>query len=450
MSSFDYDLFAIGAGSGGVRASRISASYGARVAVAEESDLGGTCVNLGCIPKKLFVYASHFRDDFEDAAGYGWSVGERSVDWSKLLANKDREIARLNEIYRKLLSDAGVDLLDGRARVVDPHTVEVAGKTVTAGNILVATGGRPVVPEIPGIELAITSNEAFHLSVLPERAIVVGGGYIAVEFAGIFHGLGVDTTQLYRGPLFLRGFDDDLRQTLASQMRSNGLDLRFDANIASIAKSSGGLCATLEDGSTLEADVILYATGRSPNTREIGLEEAGVTLNGKGAVSVDEFSRSSVPSIWAIGDATDRINLTPVAIHEGMCLAKTLFADQPSRPDHSNVASAVFSQPPIGTVGLAEAAARDAYGEIDVYRSSFRPLKHALTGRDETTMMKVIVDRASDRVIGVHMLGAEAGEIIQGFAVALKCGATKAQFDATIGIHPTAAEEFVTLRDPVG
>jgi glutathione reductase (NADPH) len=450
MSSFDYDLFTIGAGSGGVRASRISASYGARVAVAEESDLGGTCVNLGCIPKKLFVYASHFRDDFEDAAGYGWSVGERSVDWSKLLANKDREIARLNEIYRKLLSDAGVDLLDGRARVVDPHTVEVAGKRVTAENILVATGGRPVVPEIPGIELAITSNEAFHLSVLPERAIVVGGGYISVEFAGIFHGLGVDTTQLYRGPLFLRGFDDDLRQALASQMRSNGLDLRFDANIASIAKSSGGLCATLEDGSTLEADVILYATGRSPNTREIGLEEAGVALNGKGAVSVDEFSRSSVPSIWAIGDATDRINLTPVAIHEGMCLASTLFADQPSRPDHSNVASAVFSQPPIGTVGLAEAAARDAYGEIDVYRSSFRPLKHTLTGRDEITMMKLVVDRASDRVVGVHMLGPEAGEIIQGFAVALKCGATKAQFDATIGIHPTLAEEFVTLRDPVG
>jgi glutathione reductase (NADPH) len=449
MSDFDYDLFTIGAGSGGVRASRISASFGARVAVAEVSDLGGTCVNLGCIPKKLFVYASHFRDDFEDAAGYGWSVGERSVDWSTLLGNKDREIARLNEVYRELLSDAGVDLLDGRARVVDPHTVEVAGKTFTAEHILVATGGRPVVPEIPGIELAITSDQAFHLSVLPERAIVVGGGYIAVEFAGIFHGLGVDTTQLYRGPLFLRGFDDDLRKTLASQMRQRGLDLRFDANVASIEKSSGGLRATLDDGSTLEADVILYATGRSPNTREMGLEEVGVALDGKGAVSVDEFSRSSVPSIWAIGDATDRINLTPVAIHEGMCLAQTLFADQPTRPDHSNVASAVFSQPPIGTVGLAETAARDAYGEIDVYRSSFRPLKHALTGRNETTMMKLIVDRASDRVIGIHMLGPEAGEIIQGFAVALKCGATKAQFDATIGIHPTSAEEFVTLRDPV-
>jgi glutathione reductase (NADPH) len=449
MPNFDYDLFAIGAGSGGVRASRISASFGAKVAVAEKSDLGGTCVNLGCIPKKLFVYASHFRDDFEDAVGYGWSVGERSVNWSTLLANKNREIARLNEIYRKLLSDAGVDLLDGRARVVDPHTVEVAGKTITAANILVATGGRPAVPETPGIELAITSDDAFHLSVLPERAVVVGGGYIAVEFAGIFHGLGVATTQLYRGPLFLRGFDDDLRKTLASEMRQRGLDLRFDANVASIEKSSGGLRATLEDGSALEADVILYATGRSPNTREIGLEQVGVELDGKGAVLVDEFSRSSIPSIWAIGDATDRINLTPVAIHEGMCLARTLFAGEPSRPDHSNVASAVFSQPPIGTVGLAEAAARDAYDAIDVYRSSFRPLKHTLTGRNETTMMKLIVDRASDRVVGVHMLGPEAGEIIQGFAVALKCGATKAQFDATIGIHPTSAEEFVTLREPV-
>jgi glutathione reductase (NADPH) len=449
MTRFDYDLFAIGAGSGGVRASRMSASFGARVAVAEESDLGGTCVNLGCIPKKLFVYASHFRDDFEDAAGFGWSVGERSVDWSTLLANKDQEIARLNEIYRKLLSDAGVDLLDGRARVVDPHTVEVAGKTVTAANIVVATGGRPSVPEIPGIEYAITSDDAFHLSVLPERAIVVGGGYIAVEFAGIFHGLGVATTQLYRGPLFLRGFDDDVRKTLASEMRQRGLDLRFDANVASIEKASSGLCATLADGSKLEADAILYATGRSPNTREIGLEEAGVELDGKGAVSVDEFSRSSVPSVWAIGDATDRINLTPVAIHEGICLAKTLFADEPTRPDHSNVASAVFSQPPIGTVGLTEFAAREAYGEIDIYRSSFRPLKHTLTGRNETTMMKLVVDRASDRVIGVHMVGPEAGEIIQGFAVSLKCGATKAQFDSTIGIHPTSAEEFVTLRDPV-
>ncbi len=449
MARFDYDLFAIGAGSGGVRASRVSASFGARVAVAEESDLGGTCVNLGCIPKKLFVYASHFRDDFEDAAGFGWSVGERSVDWSTLLANKDREIARLNEIYRKLLFDAGVDLLDGRVRVVDPHTVEVAGKTITAGNILVATGSRPSVPEIPGIELAITSDDAFHLPFLPRRVIVVGGGYIAVEFAGIFHGLGVATTQLYRGPLFLRGFDDDVRAALASEMRQRGLDLRFDTNVASIEKSSGGLRATLEDGSTLEADTILYATGRSPNTRGIGLEQAGVELDDKGAVSVDDLSRSSVPSIWAIGDATDRINLTPVAIHEGMCLAKTLFADQPTRPDHSNVASAVFSQPPIGSVGLTETAAREAYGEIDVYRSSFRALKHTLTGRNETTTMKLIVDRASDRVIGVHMVGPEAGEIIQGFAVALKCAATKAQFDATIGIHPTSAEEFVTLRDPV-
>jgi glutathione reductase (NADPH) len=449
MAEFDYDLFVIGAGSGGVRAGRVSASLGARVAVAEESDLGGTCVNLGCVPKKLFVYAAHFRDDFEDAAGFGWSLGDRGFDWPNLVANKDREIARLNEIYRKLLVDAGVDLIEERARVHDAHTLEVGGRTITAANILIATGSQPSMPDLPGIELALTSDQIFHLSELPQRVVVVGGGYIAVEFAGIFHALGVETTQLYRGPLFLRGFDDDVRNFLASEMRARDLDLRFETNVASIEKVAGGLRATLEDNSILETDAILYATGRVPKTRGIGLEEAGVALDAKGAVSVDAFSRSSVPSIWAIGDATDRINLTPVAIHEGTCVANTLFGRVDTKPDHTGVASAVFSQPPIGTVGPSEAAAREIHGEIDIYRSTFRALKHTLTGREEQTLMKLIVDRASDRVVALHMVGADAGEIIQGFAVALKCGATKAQFDATIGIHPTSAEEFVTMRDPV-
>jgi len=449
MTGFDYDLFVIGAGSGGVRASRVAASLGARVAVAEESNLGGTCVNLGCVPKKLFVYAAHYRDDFEDAAGFGWSLGDRSFDWPSLVANKDREIARLNGIYRRLLVDAGVDLIEEHACVHDAHTLEVAGRTITAANILIATGSQPSMPDIPGIELALSSDQIFHLAELPRRIVVVGGGYIAVEFAGIFHALGVATTQLYRGPLFLRGFDDDVREFLAAEMRARKLDLRFEARVSSIERSGGGLRVKLDDGSFLETDAILYATGRVPKTRGIGLEQAGVELNAKGAVNVDAFSRSSVPSIWAIGDATDRINLTPVAIHEGTCVAKTLFGGVETRPDHTGVASAVFSQPPIGTVGPTEAVAREIHGEIDVYRSTFRALKHTLSGRAERTLMKLIVDCASDRVVALHMVGADAGEIIQGFAVALKCGATKAQFDATIGIHPTAAEEFVTMRDPV-
>jgi glutathione reductase (NADPH) len=447
--SRDYDMFVIGAGSGGVRASRVSAGIGARVAVAEDKDLGGTCVNVGCIPKKLFVYASHYREEFEDSAGFGWTVSPQAFDWPTLLQNKNKEIMRLNEIHDKLLADAGVQLVRGRARIVDPHTVEVDGQTFTATNILVATGGWPSVPSIPGIEHAITSNEAFHLEALPKRAIVVGGGYIAVEFAGIYRGLGVDVTQLYRGPMFLRGFDEDVRTGLAEEMQKKGFDLRFESNIASIEKGSTGLCATLDDGSTLEADVILYATGRTPNTRGIGLEEAGVELAKNGAVVVDEYSRSSVPSIWAIGDATDRVNLTPVALHEAMCLASTLFRGEPTRPVHSDVASAVFSQPPIGSVGLTEAQAREQFPEIDIYRSRFRALKHTMTGSPEQTLMKLIVDRASDRVVGIHMLGPEAGEIVQGFSVAVKCGATKSQFDATIGIHPTSAEEFVTMREPV-
>ncbi len=449
MAQYDFDLFVIGAGSGGVRASRMSASYGARVAVAEERYLGGTCVNVGCIPKKLLVYAAHYGEDFEDAAGFGWTVGERSFDWARLIENKDREIARLNSVYARLLDDAGVKRIEGRARVVDAHTVEVAGRRHTAANLLIATGGWPTLPEIPGIEHAITSNEAFYLKELPRSVIVVGGGYIAVEFAGIFNGLGARTTELYRGELFLRGFDDDVRRTLADEMRKKGVELRFGANVARIEKQGSSLRAVLADGTALEAEQILYATGRAPNVAGLGLEAAGVVLDDAGAVVVDELLRTSVPGIFAIGDVTNRLNLTPVAIHEGMAVAATLFAGRPTSPDHADVPTAVFSQPSIGTVGLTESAARERYGALDVYRTSFRPLRHTLTGREEKTMMKLVVDRASQRVVGAHMVGPDAGEIIQGIAIAIKLRATKADFDRTIGIHPTAAEEFVTMRTPL-
>jgi glutathione reductase (NADPH) len=450
MATYDFDLFVIGAGSGGVRASRISAGYGARVAVAEERDLGGTCVNVGCVPKKLMVYGSHFAEDFEDAAlGYGWTVGERSFDWASFIAKKDAEIHRLNGIYGNILDTAGVTLIEGRARIEDPHTVAVGGARYTAEHILVATGSWPRMPDEPGSELAISSNEIFHLAEQPRRLLVIGGGYIATEFACIMHGFGSEVVQLYRGPLFLRGFDDDVRVALADEMRKKGMDLRFDRTVQRIDKGTAGLRATLNDGSVVEADQVFCAIGRVPLTAELGLAEAGVELDASGAVVVDEYSRSSVPSIHAIGDVTDRINLTPVAIHEGMCLAATLFDGRPTKPDHRDVPKAVFSQPNVGSVGLSEAEAREEYAEIDIYRSHFRPMKHTLTGRDEKTLMKLVVDRESDRVVGLHMVGPEAGEIVQGFAVAIKCGATKAQFDATIGIHPTAAEEFVTMREPV-
>jgi len=452
MSDFDYDLFTIGAGSGGVRASRMSARYGARVAVAEERYLGGTCVNVGCVPKKLFVYASHFSEEMADARSFGWTPGEASFDWHRLIANKDREIARLNGVYRRLLDEAGVVVYDARARLLDPHTVEVGDRRVRARHILVATGSTPhVPPEVPGTELAVTSNEVFHLDELPRRAVIIGGGYIAVEFASIFHGLGVETVLLYRRELFLRGFDGDLRRALAEEMRGRGIDLRFDARVAGIEAGAGEeKIVVVDDGGRIETDLVLCAVGRRPNTGGLGLAEAGVELTRSGAVRVDEYSQSSVPSIWAVGDVTDRIALTPVAIHEGMALAETLFNDNPTRPDHRNVPSAVFSQPAIATVGLTEEEARQRYGSIDVYRSRFRPLKLTLTERSERTLVKLVVDRASDRVVGAHMLGPEAGEIIQGIAIAVKMGATKAQFDATIGIHPTSAEEFVTLREPVG
>jgi glutathione reductase (NADPH) len=449
MAKYDYDLFVVGAGSGGVRAARMSAAYGARVGIAEESHLGGTCVNVGCIPKKLFVYAAHYAEDFADAAGYGWTVSGPRFDWPTLLANKNKEIARLNGVYRRLLDGAGVTIHEARATLKGPHTLDVGGETITAERILIATGGWPVVPDIPGKALAITSNEAFYLERLPKRVIIVGGGYIAVEFAGIFHGLGVETVQLYRGNLFLRGFDDDVRTHLAQEMRKKGVDLRFNVNIAKIERAGGGLKATLEGGATLEADVIMYATGRAPNSAGLGLDEAGVARRWDGAVVIDEYFRTNVPSIYALGDVTHRLELTPVAIAEAMAFARTVFKGEPTMMDYVGIPTAVFSIPPIGTVGYTEAAAREHCGPVDIYRSTFRALRNTLSGNQEQTMMKLVVQKSTDRVVGCHMVGPDAGEIVQGLAVALKCGATKAQFDATVGIHPTAAEEFVTMREPV-
>ena len=449
MAEFDYDMFVIGIGSGGVRAARFAANFGAKIAAAEDRYMGGTCVNVGCIPKKLFVYASHFPHDFEDAAAYGWTVGEASFDWTTLRDNKDKEIGRLNGIYENMLGNAGVEVFKARATVVDPHTVDVGGKQVTAKYILIATGGWPSVPDIPGKEHAITSNEFFHMEKWPERAIVVGGGYIAVELTGVFHGLGTNVIQLYRGPHFLRGFDDDVRHHLADEMRKQKVDLRFNANIARIEKDGDELVADLEDGTQMRTDVILYATGRSPNSANIGLEAAGVELDKGGAVVVDEGFKTSVPSIYAIGDVIDRVQLTPVALEEGMVVANELFNEKAGAVDYTNIPTAVFSQPSIGTVGLTEAQARDKYGKVDIYMSDFKALKHTLTGRDERTLMKMIVHPETDAVLGVHMVGPEAGEIVQGIGIALKAGATKATFDATIGIHPTSAEEFVTMREKV-
>ena len=449
MAEFDYDMFVIGIGSGGVRAARFAANFGARVAAAEDRYMGGTCVNVGCIPKKLFVYASHFPHDFEDAAAYGWTVGGVSFDWPTLRDNKDKEISRLNEIYQNMLVNSGVEVFKARASVVDPHTVDVGGTQVTTKYILIATGGWPSVPDIPGKEYAITSNEFFNMVKWPERAIVVGGGYIAVELTGVLHGLGANVSQLYRGPLFLRGFDDDIRHHLAGEMRKQEVDLRFNANISRVEKKGEVLVADLEDGTQISTDVILYATGRLPNSANIGLEKAGVKLGKGGAVLVDGVFKTSVPSIYAIGDVIDRVQLTPVALEEGMVVANALFNEKAGAVDYSNIPTAVFSQPSIGTVGLTETEAREKYGKVDIYKSDFKALKHTLTGRDERTLMKLIVHPETDVVLGVHMVGPEAGEIVQGIGIALKAGATKATFDATIGIHPTSAEEFVTMREKV-
>ncbi len=448
MSRFDFDLFAIGAGSGGVRASRFCASYGAKVAVAEERYFGGTCVNVGCIPKKLFSYAAHYRDDFHDAAGFGWTMPEPTFHWPTLLANKNKEIARLNGIYEGVLSRAGVTILKARATVLDPHMVECGGKTYTAKHILVATGSWPTVPDIPGSALAITSNEAFFLPRLPESVIVVGGGYIAVEFASIFQGLGVKTTLVYRGKRLLRGFDADLGLHLADEMAKKGITVRLESDIASLTKGAdGNLDATFRDGSTGRTGAVMFATGRKPNTRKLGLEAAGVKLREDGAIEVNDFLMSSVESIHALGDVTNRINLTPVATAEGIALAKTLFRGQPTQVDYDNIPTAVFAIPNLATVGLPEEVAIARGHKVEIYRSSFRALKHTLSGSEEKTFMKLVVDAATQRVLGAHMMGTDAGEIIQGIAIALKCGATKDQFDSTIGIHPTAAEEFVTMRE---
>jgi glutathione reductase (NADPH) len=427
-----------------VRASRFAAGYGARVAVAESGRFGGTCVNVGCIPKKLFAYAAHYREDFEVAKSFGWTLGEPRLDWGTLIANKDREIARLNGVYEGALTRAGARILRGRARVLDAHTVEVNGERHTARHILVATGSWPQLPAIPGRELAITSNEAFFLEKLPRRALVVGGGYVALEFASIFNGLGVETTLAYRGARLLRGFDADLRERIAEEMARKGVAIRLNANPARLER---GIRVTYEDGATQEVDLVLFATGRKPNTAGLGLEAAGVKLAADGTVQVDAYSRSSVDSIHAIGDVTNRVNLTPVATAEGMALARTLFRGEPTTVDHENVPTAVFADPNLAAVGLPEEQARERFGKVDVYKASFRALKHTLGTHEERTFMKLVVDSASQRVLGAHMIGPEAGEIIQGIAIAVKLGATKAQFDATLGIHPTAAEEFVTMRE---
>ena len=449
MASYDFDLYVIGGGSGGVRAARMSAGTGARVAIAEEYRYGGTCVIRGCVPKKLLVYASHFHEDFADAAGFGWTVEGARFDWAKLIANKDREIDRLEGVYEKLLSDAGVVIHRGHARFVDPHTVEVDGRCHSAETILIATGGAPVFPPGHGWEHAVSSNELFHLEELPERVMVYGGGYIAVEFACIFNGVGSKVTQVYRGPQVLRGFDDDVRNTLGGELVKKGIELIVETTIERIEKTASGLVAHLSAGEPVEVDLILAATGRWPNTANLGLDAAEVETNEKGAVKVDAYSRSNQPHIYAVGDVTDRIALTPVAIAEAMAFLDTVYRGKPRAMDHSNVPAAVFSQPPVSTVGLTEIQARERLGAIDVYRSTFRPLKHTLSGRDEKTMMKLIVERATQKVVGVHMVGLDAPEIVQGMAVAIKAGATKEVFDATVGIHPTAAEEFVTMREPV-
>ncbi len=450
MSKFDFDLFVIGAGSGGVRAARIAAGHGARVGICEASRVGGTCVIRGCVPKKLLSYAAHFADEFEDAAGYGWEVGETKFSWSKLIANKDREIDRLNQVYLGLLSNAGVELLDGHGKLLDSHRVQVGDNIISAEKILIATGGRPWVPDIPGIEYAITSDEAFHLEALPQRVIVAGGGFIACEFAGIFNGMGSDVVQVYRGEQILRGFDDDVRNTLAGEMTKKGIGIRLGLNITALARDSEGvLTASLDDGSELQADAVLFATGRVPNVRGLGLRDAGVAAKPGGMIPVNEYSCTNVPNIFAVGDVTNRVNLTPVALMEGHAFADTEFGDNPRPVNHDFIPSAVFSNPTVATVGYAEHDAKVHYGELDVYKSVFRPMKYTLSGRDEKTMMKLLVQASTGKVIGLHVVGLDAPEIVQGFAVAIKSGLTKQQFDRTTGIHPTAAEELVTMRVPV-
>ncbi|MBD1551355.1 glutathione-disulfide reductase [Pseudomonas typographi] len=445
---YDFDLFVIGAGSGGVRAARFAAGFGARVGIAESRYLGGTCVNVGCVPKKLLVYGAHYREDFAHAASFGWHLDKPRFDWQALIANKNAEIERLNGIYRTLLTNAGVRLLEGHAKILGPHRLEVAGQTFSAERLLIATGGWPQMPDIPGKEHAISSNEAFFLEQLPKRVIVVGGGYIAVEFAGIFHGLGAQTSLVYRRDLFLRGFDGSVRTHLRDELSKKGMDLQFNTNIARIDRQADGtLNVTFEGGRTQATDCVFYATGRRPYLDNLGLENTAVTLDERGFIEVDDQYQTREPSILALGDVIGKVQLTPVATAQGMAVARRLFKPEEYRPvDYAHIPTAVFSQPSIGTVGLTEEQAREQGHAINVFETMFRPMKLTLTSDQERVLMKLVVDRTTDRVLGCHMVGPEAGEIVQGLAVALKAGATKHAFDETIGVHPTSAEEFVTLR----
>ena len=447
MTNFDFDYFVIGGGSGGVRSARIAATHGARVGIAEERYWGGTCVNAGCVPKKLMATAAHFSSDFRDAAGFGWTAPPASHNWTTLIERKDVEISRLNAAYRGMLTESGCTLFDARAVFVDEHTLKVGTATVTADKILVAVGAWPVLPNEPGVqEYAFTSNDVFHLKKMPSRVLIVGGGYIGMEFAGIFHGLGAQVTSVCRNDLLLREFDTDLGAHLAKEMRENGITVHLGTDVLRIDKVDDHLVGTIDGQGTVDVDCVMYAAGRKPNTQALGADAAGIACDAELAIIVDDNYRTNVPNIYAIGDVTDRLSLTPTAIAEGHALADTLFGNFPRTPSYDNVPSAVFSDPPIGAVGLSEEAARSRHAKVDVYRTSFRPLRNAVSGRRERTLMKLVVDAETDKVLGCHMIGMDAPEIIQGFAVALNCGATKAQFDATLGVHPTSAEEFLTMR----
>jgi len=447
MTEFDFDLFTIGAGSGGVAASRRAAAFGARVAIAEHVRVGGTCVLRGCVPKKLLVYGTQFAEEMEDARGFGWTV-EGRLDWGALIAAKDRELDRLHGIYVRMLTDSKVTILEGHATIAGNDTVEIGGRCYRARNILVATGGRSERLEIPGADLAIVSDDALMLPALPQRVAVVGGGYIAVEFASIFRSAGAEVTQVIRADQILRGFDREVRDHLADAMENRGIRIRRGRKPARIETAGRARKLVLDDGTTIEVDCVLMAIGRRPNTEDLGLEAAGVSLDKRGAISVDASQRTTASGVYAIGDVTDRVNLTPVAIAEGRALAETLFNSNPTTMDHADVPTAVFSQPPVAVVGMSEERAA-MLGPVDVYRTVFRPMKHTLSGRDERTLMKMVVDSSSQRVVGIHMVGTDAPEIVQGLAIAVRAGLTKQEFDRTVAIHPTSAEEYVLMREPV-
>ena len=449
MADHDVDLFVIGAGSGGVRAARVAASYGARVMIAEEYRVGGTCVIRGCVPKKLLVYASRFSEEFEDAAGYGWSVGEPVFHWPALIANKDREIARLESAYISTLERFNVTLVKSRAALEDAHTVRLGtGARVRAETILISTGAWPHLgPEISGLEHVISSNEAFHLADLPKRILIQGGGYIAVEFACIFAGLGSKVTLVYRGENILRGFDDDVREHLRNEMRGRGITVTCGHTVAAIEKSGDEFITRLSDNSAITADKVMFATGRRPNIKGLGIEGLNIKLHEHGGIDVDEYSRTSISNVYAVGDVTNRVNLTPVAIREGHAFADTIYGGRPTPVDHSNVPTAVFSEPEVGVIGLTESQARDRLRKVDVYKTTYRPMKATLSGRNTRSFMKILVDGITNRIVGCHIVGPAAAELIQVVGIAVKMGATKADFDATMAVHPTAAEELVTMRE---